>query len=380
MAPSERPGRLAELDALRGFVVALVVLHHSILAYCRFAHFDPAHYLRSTAPVVDPDRWAGFDVMVLFNDGYFMPLLFLLSGLFVWPGLRRHGAVVYLRQRLVRLGLPFVASALLLVPLAYYPSFRLAGGDFGMRGYWLGMVSTGPWPSGPGWFIAVLLLFDAAAALGLSRVGIPAPGAREWPPQRCFAALLGVSAVAYLPLLAIFGPSRWLSFGPAAVQASRIGLYAAYFAAGIWLGRRGVGTGLVTPGGALAARWPGWALLALAAFAVLLAAEIAGLRTAGLEFVIGAALLLFCAAAVFAFLAAFLAWAGHPPAEWRSLAANSFAIYLLHYPVVTWLQFAFLDIQGPAVVQGPTVFVVALLVSWAVAAVLRRLPFVSRVI
>ena len=28
------------LDYLRGFIIVLVVLHHSVLAYCRFSHFD----------------------------------------------------------------------------------------------------------------------------------------------------------------------------------------------------------------------------------------------------------------------------------------------------------------------------------------------------
>jgi hypothetical protein len=55
-------------DYLRGFVIVMVVLHHAVLAYCRFGHFDPRHYLWSTAPVVDPQRWVGFDIAVLFND------------------------------------------------------------------------------------------------------------------------------------------------------------------------------------------------------------------------------------------------------------------------------------------------------------------------
>jgi glucans biosynthesis protein C len=40
---------------------------------------------------VDSQRWAGFDIAVLFNDSYFMPLMFLLSGLFVGPSLGRKG-------------------------------------------------------------------------------------------------------------------------------------------------------------------------------------------------------------------------------------------------------------------------------------------------
>ena len=89
MAEPARAGRVVALDHLRGSVIVLVVLHHAVLAYCRYGHFDPRHYLLSTAPIVDAAKWLGFDLIVLFNDGFFMPLMFLLSGWFVWHGLNR---------------------------------------------------------------------------------------------------------------------------------------------------------------------------------------------------------------------------------------------------------------------------------------------------
>jgi glucan biosynthesis protein C len=78
------------VDHLRGFIVALVVLHHAVLAYCRFSHTDHRHYLLSTAPVVDAQRWGGLDMLATLSDSFFMPLMFLLSGLFVWRGLRHY--------------------------------------------------------------------------------------------------------------------------------------------------------------------------------------------------------------------------------------------------------------------------------------------------
>ncbi len=120
-------------------------------------------------------RWAGFDVLVLLNDSFFMPLLFLLSGLLVWGGPARKGAWFYLRGRLLRLGLPFAAAALTVVPLAYYPSFLQAGGSTDFVACWTATVTTGSWPSGPPWFAAVLLLFDAAAALAFVLSGQPTP-------------------------------------------------------------------------------------------------------------------------------------------------------------------------------------------------------------
>lgn len=52
----DRRNRLIGLDYLRGFVIVMVVLHHAMLAYCGFGHFNPQRYLWSTAPIVDSER------------------------------------------------------------------------------------------------------------------------------------------------------------------------------------------------------------------------------------------------------------------------------------------------------------------------------------
>ena len=250
-ASAAHPARLVALDHLRGCIVALVVLHHSVLAYCRFGQIDAQHYLWSSAPIVDPEHWAGFDLLVWFNDSFFMPLMFLLSGLFVWPSLARKGPAGYVRGRLLRLGLPFAVAATTLIPLAYYPSFRMTGADAGFWQFWSDMVFSGPWPSGPLWFIAVLLGFDAVVVLLFSLGPHPRLSPTRLSPLAFAGLLVTLSAIAYLPLLAEFGARRWLTFGPFATQANRIGLYALYFLAGVWLGRGGADQGLIAPAGAL---------------------------------------------------------------------------------------------------------------------------------
>jgi len=47
-----------------------VLLHHSVVNYTHFGSGDRM-------------RWLGFDLVVLFNDSFFMACMFLLSGLFV---------------------------------------------------------------------------------------------------------------------------------------------------------------------------------------------------------------------------------------------------------------------------------------------------------
>jgi hypothetical protein len=88
-----------------------------------------------------------------------MALMFFVSGLFVWPSLIRKGNASFLRDRFKRLGIPFLFAAAIVAPLAYYPSYLMAGGR-GVADYVHDWLSFGDWPTGPAWFIWLLLAFD----------------------------------------------------------------------------------------------------------------------------------------------------------------------------------------------------------------------------
>src|ERR1700675_1819225 len=110
-------GRIVALDRARTFITLLVVVHHSVVNYTYFGNGDRM-------------RWLGFDLVVLFNDSFFMAFMFLVSGLFVRDSLARRGEAGYLWHRAWRLGVPLLISIFVLIPLAYYASFlryHLAG-------------------------------------------------------------------------------------------------------------------------------------------------------------------------------------------------------------------------------------------------------------
>jgi glucans biosynthesis protein C len=161
--------RTTALDNLRTFITLLVVGHHAAIAYSPYAYFDAAHYLWG-APIVDTARWQGFDLFVHFNDVFFMPLMFFISGLFVWPSINHRGGRAFLRERLKRLGVPFIAAIVFLMPLAFYPSFRMTGANVDFTRFWMHIFSVDAWPVGPAWFMWVLLAMNitllAAATLG----------------------------------------------------------------------------------------------------------------------------------------------------------------------------------------------------------------------
>ena len=379
--------RRVEFDYLRTAVVLLVVWHHAILAYVTWAMVNPANPVETFSPVVDNVRWAGFDLMAGFNDTFFMPLMFFVSGLFVWSSLLHKGAWPYLRSRLLRLGIPFVVGALILMPLAYYPAQltveRLYGGATGYLAFWSGMARAGFGTAGPLWFIWVLLLFDAVATLLYIAIRSPEAFMRGRTraaftrPLVFISVLFLLSTVAYLAMAVIFDPLRWMGIGPFDVQISRLLFYLVYFLLGTAAGAYGLQRGLMARDGVLARRWWLWLPAGLLAYAGLLVLVIGG---ATQPLLTALAFTLACALLVTAALALFLRFATRPVRFMDSLSANAYGIYIVHYIFVSWLQYWLLPAEWSAVVKALIVFTGALLLSWTTTAALRRIPVVARII
>jgi peptidoglycan/LPS O-acetylase OafA/YrhL len=379
--------RIPAFDRARTFVILLVLLHHSVINYTYFGHGDAK-------------RWLGFDLVVLFNDSFFMAFMFLISGLFVRDSLARKGAAIFLRDRAWRLGVPFLISVFVLMPIAYYPTFlryHLPGTtDFNFLHFWWRTITVGPWPSGPAWFLWVLLALDVLAAalwFAAPRV-IQALGQFIFNllhrPMTAFALFLIVSNAAYLPMHLAFGDISWLELGrfPLPIQTSRILLYAAYFLVGVGVGAVSLRVGLLAENGELAKRWRVWLAFAMpfyAAILILVYAHhnwVANFDSPPLVWKVGYGLAFasFSAAMAFAVPAIFLRFAG---STWKLLDAlqpSAYGIYLLHYIFIIWLQYAVYDHSWPAFVKFAIVFAGTLSMSWGSTAMVRKIPLVARII
>jgi peptidoglycan/LPS O-acetylase OafA/YrhL len=380
---------------LRGFVVFFVVVHHSVLAYMPGIpapkQFSGGLMLWRAFPVLDPASWALTPLIASFNDSFFMALIFLLSGLFVTGSVGRKGLGHFLRDRVLRLGIGFLFSALIIVPIAYYTAYLQTGAEPGFANYWHAWNAIGYWPTGPAWFVLLLLVYDFVVA-GLFWI---APGWTNWVsriasgarqhPVRFFFIILAVSFVAY-PVLAIpFGPRGWTYWGLFQFQTSRILHHFVYFVLGIGIGAVGLESGLVASDGKLGRRWWAWVLTAIVVFLLgtmfyfaILAAK--GPRQQLLIDLGSISFALTCAALSFAFLAIFSRFARQPNRIWRSLADNSYGIYLVHYAFVAWCQYALLTAPLPGAVKAVSVIAAALVLSWGTTALLRRIALVARVV
>jgi surface polysaccharide O-acyltransferase-like enzyme len=90
------------------------------------------------------------------------------------------------------------------------------------------------------------------------------------------------------------------------------------------------------------------------------------------------AVVLVVATVCLGFAAVFLRFGSARSALIDSLSENAYAIYLVHYVFVVWLQYALLGAALPAVVKGVLVFVSALLLSWGLAVGAGRFASLAR--
>jgi peptidoglycan/LPS O-acetylase OafA/YrhL len=396
--PADRAAAPASLaiDNLRAIVILFVLAFHSMLAYLNFLPdhpyaFDAPPFLWRAFPIVDTNRWFGFDLFCAWLDVFLMSFFFMLSGLFTWPSLSRRGAPSFLYDRLLRLGLPFAVVVFLLVPVAHYPSYLQSATDPSIAAFWRHWLALPFWPSGPVWFLWLLLVGDVAAAglfivLARRREALVSLSfyARQHP-AKFLAGFVLAGILAYLPPALVFGTSAWSQLGPFAFQLSRPVHYALYFFAGVAIGACGIERSLIAADGPLARRWTRWALAALVLFAAWLGltAPIAadpGSASLGLQALDDLSFVLAAFTSCFFVLALAVRFARVRSRVLDSLKANAYGMYLVHYGFVVWLQYLLLAVLWPAILKAALVFGGTVMVSWSVSGALRRVPAVARII
>jgi hypothetical protein len=379
-APKSKARNLS-LDRARTFLTLVVLLHHAVIPYTYFGHTDPA-------------SWIGFDIVVLATDSFFMAMFFFLSGLFTWPGIARKAPSVFLRDRLLRLGLPFAIAAFTVIPLAYYAIALRDDPGLSFTAFWWKTITVGPWPSGPIWFVWVLLAFDLTASL-LYRVSahLVDPGNRVSlrgfdQPAVFWLLLVVVTTIVYVPALLYFGGTKWFEFGPFSVQASRILLYFAYFFMGVSVGAANFDRGILSTDGQLPKqRWL-WVIATLIPYCLMwgmiyIKREILGNPDPQPQWyhaLYGTFLVLFSAGILLAILAFFLHQKSPGPNLLDRMQADAYGMFLVHYPIALWIQYALFDYGLPAIVKATIGFVLTVILSWGLTAGLRKIPGASHVL
>lgn len=376
--PAASLPRQAFLDRLRVMLTGLVILHHTAIMHGA----DGGWFLRF--PTDDKGARVLLTMMCAVDQAFFMGLFFLLAGHFTPSALQRKGAVGFLKDRLLRLGLPLLAFGLLLGPFTASLAGMAAPGHAGLSQVlaqtWARLLA-GEVNLGPLWFAYALLLFSVAYVLlrpWLARIGARLAGVR--PGHGGLVALvLAWGAGAFLL-------RQWVPTGQE-VGRLQLGFFASYallFVVGTW---SAPGRWLEQVDGPLARPW---AWLSLASVPTLLIYAVLAGALQGQPFNVRGGFswpVLFYAfwePLVAVGIILMLLWrlrvSASPWPVWDRLAPSAYAAFVVHAPVVVamglWLQPLAWGPLAKFAVSGTLGVVLSFALGWA----LRRLPGVGRVL
>jgi len=168
---SEDARRLYSFDALRAGLTLLVLFHHTALTY-RAGGGWFYHEKQPSDSIVSQC----LTIFVSVNQTFFMGAFFLIAGYFSPAALRRKGSVGFLRDRLIRLGIPLLVFGFILGPLTVSIAQAAYGHNFlkELMSRW-GRAAFCP---GPLWFAEALLLFSLAAVV-MNKLFFSEPRASE---------------------------------------------------------------------------------------------------------------------------------------------------------------------------------------------------------
>jgi peptidoglycan/LPS O-acetylase OafA/YrhL len=377
--------RKAGLDALRAAIVVLVVLHHTAITYGA----DGLWYYRE----VVPDGSPGSKLLTLMcgvDQAFFMGLLFLLAGYFLPGSLARHGMLGYVKERLLRLGIPILVFGLVIGPATIALGLTAKGIPFTTS--LLALWSHGSFAVGPLWFAVALLIFTAGFLAWRSLA--PSPGSEADTPQPRYFPSNAMLAIAALATgAAAFALRLAWPVGTTPALDLQPGYFASYvvlFAAGC-IGARGEWLSHVPS--RQRRLWMIVATIAIAASAV----QILAVSTGGTVYTGTASASPLGGwnvhAATYALWEPLVAWGvilglvhlfeqrflALGPA-WSALARRSYAIYVIHPPVVVGIALAWRDVPAPYLAKFTITGTLATLACFWIAGLLLRIPGINRVL
>ena len=187
--------RLYFVDYLRAGLVCLVILHQTAISYGGAGSF---YYTESAT---DPVAALLLTLFTNFNQAWFLGAFYLVSGYFSPASFDRKGAGRFIRDRLIRLGIPLAVFFFVMNPLTIYIAFyHMTAPQLVQQGITppMGLNLTFISQSvgiGPLWFVELLLIFEFGYVLwrvAAGRIrerneeGRPLPSYRKWAPSSWF--------------------------------------------------------------------------------------------------------------------------------------------------------------------------------------------------
>jgi peptidoglycan/LPS O-acetylase OafA/YrhL len=368
--------RLGYLDNLRSLVIFLVVVMHSNVTYSGMGSW---YYTEGNPAHLDTVSAILFALYGSFTQAWFMGILFFLAAFFAARSLAKRGPAAFAKERLFRLGVPLLIYMFVIDPFIGY--FLMDYGNvrehFTFLQAYLEYLGSFRWigSTGPLWFVEALLLFSVLyAAWRAVRRAVKTPGE----PPRVMTVILTIVATGLGAFsIRLFQP---IGTSVANLQLCYFASYIALFLLGLHAGERrwlenfpekqGLTWFTVVPSAGLVL----W-------FAIMIGGGAARgeiLFTGGLSW----------QSFVYAFWEAFVAigfslgliaffrkYLNVENRFTKLLAANSFAIYMFHAPVLIAISLLVRPWHGALLLKhvavAPLAFTATLAFSFLI---LRRIP------
>lgn len=386
---AERTTRLFFVDNLRAALVILVVLHHVSLVYG--ASLEGYYYVEP--PFGEPLDFLALLVFALVNQAWFMGAFFLLAGYFTPGSFDRKGPSSFLKERLIRLGIPLVVFVFVLSPISFIGYYLMPAGLTGITQPLTWQSFWQAYPNfiglGPLWFVAMLLVFSFGYAawrtlakdrlsFALSRSSLP--------------SYIGIGIFILALALASYLLRMIIPLGETVLQFPTLAYlpqYLSFFVLGIIASRhdwfRILPRSMGVAGFAIAAL-AGVFLFPLAFSGRLFSLEL----TAALDNAMGnghwqsavyalwdsAFAVGMCLGLITLFRRFF---DGHGRLG-RFLSQHSYAVYVIHIPIVVFLTYALRGIDLASLLKFALASLITVPICFAIAYVIRKIPLVSRIL
>jgi fucose 4-O-acetylase-like acetyltransferase len=352
--------RIFYLDNLRIVLTILVIAHHVGQAYGPTGGYWP---------VQETARAALLGPFFTVNRSFFMSLFFMISGYFMVSAYQRNGSAAFIRSRFVRLGVPVLAFAALMLPARVF----LFGEHIARWDDYFNAAHL--------WYLEHVLLFSVVYALW-QKLRKTTPSISKRPAPRLpiiLAALLLVAAAC--GIVRIWFPiDRWVNLlGFFRAAFSDVPRDLAFFIFGAMAFRRGWLESFSTRKGAA------WLAVGLAAALVMYAWRLIphpGLALSETGFAVAYLLWeeLVCFGMCIGLLVLFRQAVRTQGPFGRMLAANQYSAYFWHPMLIVGIQMVFLGLPLGPLVKFAAVTVVGVPVVFLWSWLLRKVPPVRAVL
>ena len=367
--------RLLFIDNIRIFLTILVILHHLMITYAGEEIGGWIYYdYRQDDITAAVGRW-----FCSLNQSYFMGLFLFISAYFVPGAYDRKGARRFLKDRLIRLGIPLTLYAWVIRPLWYFYTFHVSQTYwtwfFGDYFKYFGFVGGGPL-----WFIEVLLLFACFYALYRQfkpQPVQPIPNTR-FPSSRniiIFAILLGIVS----SIVQIWFPMD-TTISELNLQLAFFPQYIAMFILGLMAYPRNWFASLPEQA---SRRWMIVAFL-LSFLPVLVGFTANTQEGDGIELILNLIsnwwMSFMCVGMSITVVYFFRKYADQQGqiAAWAS--QNAYAAYLIHEPVITSIALAISGVMLYPLLKFTLMGLVTIPLIFMLSAIIRKIPFADRVL